>query len=175
MAEATVPTCIVCWGKPPTVNKPLSLNGRRFLADLRAAYHQAGGKRQYGLLCARVCWFVFRYDPHRDPDADNISKKLWDTDGLGSIAFADDKAIRLRTAAIISLSPPGANSPTTQDFDLSGLPPMVIDALPWLLIGERPDGSGPADGFAYIECGPLLPHMLIFAEHPLPPLEEAPQ
>jgi Holliday junction resolvase RusA-like endonuclease len=67
-----------------------------------------------GLLYGVVCWFVLGYRPGTDPDADNISKAVWDVLGdpkpndqagrrrLG--AYADDKQVRWRLASIFDLN-----------------------------------------------------------------------
>lgn len=109
-------------------------------------------------------WFVRGYNHHRHPDADNISKPIWDGLGKGG-AYGDDRQIRLRIAAVVDLSlVAGAKGTEAEAFDLSSAPPAVADALEAL--ASRPtDGEEAgiaATGFIYVEVGRLGPAMLRF-------------
>jgi hypothetical protein len=111
-----------------------------------------------------VYWFVRGYSHVHHPDADNISKPIWDALGKGG-AFRDDKQVRLRIAAVVDLSlVAGAKGTETEVFDLSNAPPAVAHALEALASqetdGERAGAATP--GFVYVEVGRLGPAMLRF-------------
>ncbi|WKN45752.1 RusA family crossover junction endodeoxyribonuclease [Tunicatimonas pelagia] len=50
-----------------------------------------------------------------DPDADNISKPIWDS--LIGECYNDDKVVRLRYAGVLTLSPNTATGLTLDDID----------------------------------------------------------
>lgn len=153
---------VICWGKPPSANKPPSASGKAFLLNLQAAYRAEGGPRFTGLLYGRVYWFIAGYQPALHPDADNLSKKIWDALGLQGIAFADDAQVRLRTAAVVDVLPAEDGLAATELL-ISAMPGKVAEALDALLDGPPAAATGLGPGFAYVECGPLEAGMLWYA------------
>ena len=109
-------------------------------------------------------WSVRGYSHVHHPDADNISKPIWDALGKGG-AYRDDRQVRLRIAAVVDLSlVVGAEGTGVEAFDLSDAPPVVANAVETLASGSTDgDGAiGAAPGFVYVEMGRLGPAMLRF-------------
>ncbi|MBX9701405.1 MAG: RusA family crossover junction endodeoxyribonuclease, partial [Acetobacteraceae bacterium] len=153
---------LVCEGRPPTANKKLRADGEDFLARLRGAATKAGWSAREDLLQGTLCWFVRGYDLGRDSDADNLSKRVWDA--LEGLAFADDKQVRLRTAAIIDLGPVDDEGevPDIEALDLTDVPDDLAMALDRLLSGRTRPGSARSPSFTYIELAPLDLRQLTF-------------
>lgn len=143
------PTIFLRPGRPASANKSVP---EKYRNDLRAAYLKAGGVLRHGLVYGSVFWFVRRYDPAIHPDADNISKPVWDA--LEGVAYDNDKSVRLRWAGIVDLGgAPGDIS--FQSLDLTDLPPGVLVDLSTLVIAGR-------DDFLYVELGAASAAMLAF-------------
>ena len=157
-------TAFICTGRPPTWNKALTARGQKFLEDVSAGFWAAGGERRDGPLYGIIYWFVRGYNGDHDPDADNISKRVWDKLGESG-AYNDDKQVRLRIAGIVNLSPvAGANGVEVEVLDLSSAPPSVADAVETLIFDDDASGatSKRASGFVYLEIGRLRHDMLRF-------------
>jgi hypothetical protein len=121
---------------------------------VRDAFDAAGSSRSDDLLYRVVYWFTRGYDPDREPDADNMSKKVWDDDGLQGRAYRDDSQVRLRIAAIVDIGRPrnaGALA-TVGVLDLPDTPPALFDA-----VGELIADDAPTSGFTCIEIGRWTP------------------
>lgn len=56
---------------------------------------------QSGDLSGIVLYFTKRRNDYVDPDADNISKPVWDS--LTGHVYSDDRQIRLRTSGVVDL------------------------------------------------------------------------
>ena len=138
--------------RPPSVNGS-GKHRTRFAAMLRLAC--PAGTPAPGLLSGVVCWFVRGYNPNTDPDADNISKAVWDD--LGGIGlYGDDRQIRVRVAAIVDLFNPGGLA--LSQVDLRGLPRSIIESLD-RLAGAALDDAGDGD-LTVIEVRDLTPTVL---------------
>lgn len=111
--------------RPPSVNGA----GKRreaFAAALKSAYVPPPAPLT-GLLHGVACLFVRGYEPFTDPDADNISKAIWDE--LGTLGlYADDEQVRLRVASVFDVTP-GNGGPTLSEVDLANLPDAVVEDL----------------------------------------------
>jgi Endodeoxyribonuclease RusA. len=99
---------------------------------------------------ATDCYGVVYYFPRRytQLDADNISKTVWDA--LKSVAYDDDRVVRLRIAGIANL-----RSPDMVGFDLTKMPGDVAAKL-LAMVGQ-------VDHLLYIEVGALRAEMFRFA------------
>jgi hypothetical protein len=146
---------LVCDGQPPTANKALRPDGVVFLDRVHAAAASAGWQMQSGLLRGAVYWFIWGYDQYRHPDADNLSKRVWDR--LQGFAYEDDKQVRVRTAAVIDLveTKPESGSIALDQIDVSRLPQIVVEALDRLLDTPLVAGRVTGPSFTYVELGPL--------------------
>ena len=142
------PTIFLRPGRPASANKSVP---EKYKDDLRAAYHSAGGTLRSGSLYGIIYWFVRRYDPAIHPDADNISKPVWDA--LEGTAYDDDKSVRLRHAGIIDLG--SAGDVSLQSLDLTDIPADVLVDLSSLVTAGR-------DDFLYVELGVAQGSMLAF-------------
>lgn len=152
---------LVCEGQPPTANNVLRPAGGAFLERVREAFAASGAPLCHDLLYGAVYWFVRPYKRHVHPDADNLSKKVWDA--LEGSAYADDKQVRLRVAAVIDLgAASGAEAPPLEQLDLSSAPDAVAAALGRLLTGPDTPGAPQTRSFTYIEFGPLGTGMIRF-------------
>ena len=96
-------------------------------------------------------WFVQRYDPTIHPDADNISKPVWDA--LEGLAYSDDKSIKLRSAGIVDLVATESYA-SLESLDFTNLPPSILVELSALVAARR--------DFLYIEIGEAHASMLTF-------------
>lgn len=74
------------------------------------------------LLSGDIIWLTNKYEPGKHPDADNISKPVWDA--LSGLAYEDDKQIRRRSSGIIELTPG-----TLTELNFSTWPPVVVDTV----------------------------------------------
>jgi hypothetical protein len=72
------------------------------------------------------------------PDADNISKKIWDS--LNTIAYLDDKSIRLRIAGVFDL--------ISESIETLKIPQSVLDDF----LGMIDEGK---EHILYVEIGSL--------------------
>ena len=159
MADGVV--ALVCEGQPPTANNALRPAGEAFLGRVRGAFAATGAPLRRGPLCGAVYWFVRPYRRHVHPDADNLSKKVWDA--LEGLAYPDDKQVRLRIAAVIDLGAVGGTEALPlEELDLSGALEAVPVALGRLLAGPDTSGDPQTRNFTYIEFGPLGAGMVRF-------------
>lgn len=137
--EPDAAVVLVCGCRPPSVNNVTGRGRDEFGAALAVSYKDAGRPRMDGLLYGVVCWFTIGYSPGTEPDADNISKGVWDIlsdrksgDGAGRYrlgAFADDKQVRVRVAGIFDLLSRDGDAPALSDLDLGSLPTHVLRQL----------------------------------------------
>ena len=95
--------------------------------------------------CYGIVYYFLR--GNGGPDADNISKPLWDA--LRGVAYEDDAAIRFRQAAVIDTDGTDLN-----ELDLTHVPDETAARLIELL--------GDEDHVLYVEIGSLRPDMLTF-------------
>ena len=153
---------LACERRPPSTNNTTGKGRDDFGAELEHRY-EAVGRPKFGgepLLYGMVCWFVHGYRPGTDPDADNISKGIWDllcapkrADAAGQRrlgAFQDDKQVRLRMAGIFDLASKETGAPLFEQLDLTGVPLHVIQRL-----GEMASGTAASRHLTYIRFGPL--------------------
>lgn len=105
-----------------TKQKQQALN--RFRAQLRQRFQEIYPAQApiENLLSGDIIWLTSRYDPGKHPDADNISKPIWDA--LTGLAYEDDKQIRRRSSGIIELSPG-----TLTELDFTSWPPTLVAAV----------------------------------------------
>lgn len=162
---------LVCEGQPPTANNVLRPAGEAFLTRVREAFAATGAPLGHGLLYGVVYWFVRSYKRHTHPDADDLSKKVWDA--LEGLAYPDDKQVRLRLAAVVDLGVAGGvEALPLEQLDLSGAPEAVPAALGRLLAGPDIPGDPRTRSFTYIEFGPLGTGMIRFNLAPQPAATE---
>lgn len=165
-AGAGQPLILVCRERPNAWNKGTTGDiYARFRKELVRAFDEAGRPRLDGLLYGIIYWFVRGYDGPRHPDADNISKPVWDmlstrgkdtpTNETRLGAYEDDKQVRLRVAGIIDLAPArlGPDAPEAEQFVLPSFPEEVA------LRFDEFIQDGASQHFTYVECGPLRPSM----------------
>lgn len=158
---------LVCDGQPPTANNALRPAGEAFLERVRRSFVATGASLSHDVLYGAVYWFVRPYRRHVHPDADNLSKKVWDA--LEGLAYADDKQVRLRIAAVIDLGAADEpDSPPLDQLDLSDAPDALPTALGRLLSGPVTPGAPQARSFTYIELGKLGSGMIRFGLAPQP-------
>ena len=169
---------LACPCRPPSVNNATGKGQGTFEASLAASWENAGRPRREGLLHGVVCWFTMRYRPGTNPDADNISKRVWDAlsdpkpgDAAGRCrlgAFADDKQVRVRVAGIFDLGSRDGGAPALSDLDLGNLPTEVVRQLESMadsaVVGQHLDQH-----LTYIRFGRLSA-----AAYNILPLEGAP-
>jgi hypothetical protein len=148
---------LICEGGPPTGQKTLRPSGRAFLERVRNALDATGSARSDDLLYGIVYWFTRGYDPAREPDADNMSKKVWDDDGLQGRAYRNDSQVRLRIAGIVDVGQPrdGDTLAAIDVLDLPETPSALLDA-----VGELIADDAPTPGFTYIEVGRWTPALI---------------
>ena len=159
MADGVV--TLVCEGQPPTSNNALRPAGESFLGRVREAFAATGTPLRHDFLYGAVYWFVRPYRRHIHPDADNLSKKVWDA--LEGSAYADDKQVRLRIAAVIDLGATGGiEALPLEQLDLSSAPEAVPVALGRLVAGPATPGDPQTRSFTYVEFGPLGSGMIRF-------------
>lgn len=159
---------LVCEGQPPTANNALRPAGEAFLGRVREAFATTGAMpRDDALLYGVIYWFVRPYRRHGHPDADNLSKRVWDA--LEGLAYADDKQVRLRAAAVIDFGAAGGGEAAPfERLDFSGAPEAVPAVLEKLLAGADLQGVPQVRSFTYIEIGPLGSGMIRFNIAPQP-------
>lgn len=153
-----------CERKPPSTNNSVGKSRGDFGAELERQFQAAGRPRMEGLLYGVIYWFVRGYRPDIYPDADNISKPVWDmlsargadppASGVRLGVYGDDKQVRLRVAGIVDLPPKsGPDAPEAEPIFLPPLPKMAAERLDDFIEGGR------SQHFVYVECGPLRPSM----------------
>jgi hypothetical protein len=95
------PVAFVRAGRPPSANKNLGAAGRRIQQQLAGLFREAEGvysdAHRYGI----VYYFVRNYRPSNDPDAGNVSKRVWDA--LEGVAYNNDHVVRLQIAGLIEI------------------------------------------------------------------------
>jgi Holliday junction resolvase RusA-like endonuclease len=69
-----------------------------------------------------LAYFCFGYNSNTSPDADNISKPVWD--GLRGVAFEDDKQVVARFAQVVDLDRYSLSS-----IDVTVVPPLVLQRI----------------------------------------------
>jgi hypothetical protein len=134
-------------GKPPSYNSwnPTKKKWHeQFRTELQQSYTRVGGRIESGWLYGFVAMFVHGFDVNNDPDADNLSKPVWDS--LASVAYVNDSDIRLRIASVIDVGPLPNASFTL--IDPANFPAVVLTEVARLLR----EGAG---HFVYVEIGPL--------------------
>ena len=139
-------------GKPVSSNQ--SAKKTRYQSGLVKAferYHKnksfPSDKPLYGMI------YYFTDIGHSTPDADNISKPVWDA--LQACAYANDKAIRLRIAGIIETGP-SPTGPAFTEIDTSGMSDAALGALVELLENKK-------HNLLYIQLGILQSDMIPFS------------
>lgn len=147
---STAPVGFVWEGRPRSLNRPLGKAGARVRGEFPRLYSEAGGNFSEGLRYGVVYWFVDGYSPATDPDAGNISKRVWDS--LDGTAYGDDHVVRLQVSGVIDIGA-GTGNGTLEDIDLRGIPAPALIRLLELI------QSKPTTGFVYVETGPLKPAM----------------
>ena len=91
-----------------------------------------------------------------------MSKKVWDV--LEGSAYADDKQVRLRIAAVIDLGAAGSvEALPLEQLDLSGAPDAIPAALGRLLAGPDSPGDPQTRSYTSIEFGRLGTGMIWFS------------
>lgn len=101
--------------------------------------------RLIGDLYGIVLYFTKRRNDFVDPDADNISKPVWDS--LTGYAYDDDRQIRWRASGVI-------------DLGLVSLTELELEPLPTAILTEL-ENFVLADGLRhllYVHVGALQPH-----------------
>jgi hypothetical protein len=152
------PVFLVCNDRPPAY-KSVGKRHDAFRKRLEKVHKGQGTPRLDGLLYGIVYWFTFDYDLHRHPDADNISKGVWDS--LGALGFYhDDKQVRLRVAGIYDLGSVRPGRTALEDFDLSALPLSVLSEFEAFL--NQDPARPPQPYLTYIEAGPLRRDIFAF-------------
>lgn len=151
---------LACLCRPPSVNNATGKGRERFGAELAISWEAAGRPRLDGLLYGVVCWFTLGYRPSTDPDADNISKGVWDvlsdptprtrTEQTRLGAFTDDKQVRLRVASIFDLRLGEAGAPNLDELDLTSVPVSIVEK-----IRQVAGGEGAFRHLTYIRFGKL--------------------
>ena len=91
--------------------QPAAYGSGNYRSARKAAYQQAyqqaflvahpAAMLQSGDLYGIVLYFTKRRNDYVDPDADNISKPVWDS--LTGYAYSNDRQIRLRTSGVVNL------------------------------------------------------------------------
>ena len=150
---------IACYTEPPSASAS-KVRGKtaRLAAALAAEMARVDTPSLGGLLTGIVFWFVSDYDLARDPDADNISKPVWDIlcrrkpgdapDRPRLGLYDDDRQVRLRTAAILDVTHDGLNA---RDIDFSDLPPHIVSQIDGLIADE----SGRRRSLVVVQVRPL--------------------
>ena len=162
---------IICRRRPPSSNKGTENDiYREFGEELEGEYAAAGSPRfGDGLLYGLVYWFIGPYRS-KDPDADNISKPIWDMLGSPKAdtkehevrlkAYRDDKLVRLRLAGIFEIAPSREDAPQLEMLDLTGAPPCLTEGLD--SVPSQDLSAVNRQSLTYIECGPLRTGMFVF-------------
>jgi hypothetical protein len=172
MAQAILRLAAVCRKRPPAWNKGTQNETyKEFSRELERAYIEAGSPKFEGYLYGLVYWFVWSYKPGRHPDADNISKPIWDILGardknsppheLRLAAYKDDSQIRLRLAGIYDVGLSHSGGAALESFDLSVVPLPVLSEFEAFL-NEPPTRPPLRASLTYIEVGPLRRDMFAF-------------
>lgn len=163
-AESGSPLILVCREKPHSWNARTTADSyAKFGRALARAFADTGRPGLDGSLYGVVYWFVRGYRS-KDPDADNISKPVWDMLGtrrtdtpehevrLG--VYDDDKQVRLRIAGIVDLSPASLGDPI-EPVDLPPLPEKAAEVFHEFVVDVS------SRHLVYIECGPLRSGMFV--------------
>jgi hypothetical protein len=152
-AVPTEPVAFVRAGRPPSANKNLGVAGRRLQQDLATLYREAGGvhsdTHRYGV----VYYFVRGYRPSNDPDAGNVSKRIWDA--LEGVAYDDDHVVRLQIAGLIEIGQAPSGDLVVEDIDLADVPSRALNQLLGLIAEGVPH-------ILYVELGPIRPSLFMF-------------
>jgi hypothetical protein len=132
---------ILVEGKPPS-QQTKGKGKQSFRNRIREKFHQYNPKNSIANedLYGVVIYFQQARKDSIEPDADNISKPVWDA--LIGECYEDDKMIRVRYAGVFTLSPN-----TAQELALDDIDETVIDDFYELLNTRK--------SFVYIHAGVL--------------------
>ena len=155
---------LACACRPPSSNNETAKRQERFGAALETSYEKAGRPRMEGLLYGVVCWFIIGYLPGQHPDADNISKGVWDIlsdrkpgDAVSRYrlgAYADDKQATVRMAGIFDLISGDGDAPALSSLDIGSFPTHVLQQLE-SMAGDAVPGKPLNRHLTYIRFGRL--------------------
>jgi hypothetical protein len=138
---------------PPSSNKNLGAAGRRLQLELARLYGEAGGAysdaHRYGI----VYYIVRGYRASNDPDAGNVSKRIWDA--LEGVAYKDDHVVRLQIAGLLDIGQSQSGGVALEEVDLTDVPSGAMERLLGLI------AQGVRD-ILYVELGQLRPSLLRF-------------
>lgn len=139
VTPSSFPFYFVSSRRPPTVNNRGARQRHHFVDDLRPQRARMPPGPLRGLFYGRVYVFMRDYQSDNDPDADNLSKFVWDL--LGSKPLGgdgqpaplglngDDSQVRLRTAGIIALSALADDYAAYSVFNLTGVPDWITQRI----------------------------------------------
>jgi hypothetical protein len=147
------PVAFVRAGRPPSANKNLGVAGRRLQQDLANLYREAGGLHSNTHRYGVIYYFVRGYRPSNDPDAGNVSKRIWDA--LEGAAYDDDHVVRLQIAGLIEIGQAPSGDLAIEDIDLADVPSRALDQLLGLI------NEGVAH-ILYVELGHIRPSLFMF-------------
>ncbi|RZK16762.1 MAG: RusA family crossover junction endodeoxyribonuclease [Hymenobacter sp.] len=112
---------------PPSLNNVTTQKRRRL--DLFTSQLQQRFRELYpdhlpttDLLSGDVLWLTSQYRVGTHPDADNISKPVWDA--LRGVAYQDDKQIRRRSSGIVEF-----RSEIITELDFTNWPLALVAAV----------------------------------------------
>ena len=135
----------LCNLKPHSANKRYKEKYKEnYKKELQKAFYMYNDKANplegnlYG-----VVYFFHNVKDKDMPEADNISKPLWDA--LNKIAYPDDKNIILRIAGVFDL-----NLEQIDIIDLSQMPDLILDDF-----SEMIEENGREQRIIYVEIGKL--------------------
>lgn len=143
--EVGTDVVLACERRPPSTNNDVGKGREDFGREIALRYRDIGEPKLDGWLYGIVIWFVRGYRPGNDPDADNISKGVWDMlsalkqsdapsrQRLG--ASNDDKQVRRRVAGIFDLAPAEGDAPSLEQLNLTDVPPDVVQRLRDMVAG----------------------------------------
>jgi hypothetical protein len=100
-----------------------------------------------------IYYFVRGYRPSNDPDAGNVSKRIWDA--LEGAAYDDDHVVRLQIAGLIEIGQTPSGDLAIEDIDLADVPSRALDQLLGLI------NEGVAR-ILYVELGHIRPSLFMF-------------
>jgi hypothetical protein len=104
---------------------------------------------RYGI----VYYFVRGYRPSNDPDAGNVSKRVWDA--LEGVAYDDDQVVRLQIAGLLEIGQARSGGLAIEDIDLADVPSRALNQLLELINKRVPH-------ILYVELGHIRPSLFMF-------------